>query len=250
MKSYIITTILAAATAVMAVPAIPKRDVCGPNSNCEFKEVDGEMTYVFKEGMGPDSSDYEKRFVDRPAGSLARRGEVVTDVLISKSKMEWGCWASVYNAVANTIETKCKTSQCDTLDPGKFSVQYTQNGRGMPIERELSIQVDGKYPADSKDKLKQAILSAITHDTTEEKTVWWGSGNRINGGGACPMKLFSKSVSVARFEDGSLKDNMKFIASLGNSENFCMASQMLTAIGGAISGIAGGFFGLVSATCT
>lgn len=252
MKSYILITVLAAATAIMALPTGAGPDVCGPNSNCEIKEVDGEIAYVFKEGMGPGSSDYQKRFVALPEGSLARRAEIKTTLYISKQKMEWGCRASVYNAVANTIENKCHgdVGTCETWSKSTFPVQWVKkSGHGIPVERELGINVDGVYPdTAARDNLKQAILATINYDTTEERNIRWESASKSqNLGGLCPMKLFANSVAVTRFENGNMKDNMKFEAKMGDNEDFCLVKDVVDSVVGSVNGIAGGFFGAVSA---
>ncbi|KAK6221734.1 hypothetical protein QIS74_04606 [Colletotrichum tabaci] len=174
--------------------------------------------------------------------SVKRAKKVETKVTYGKTKIEYGCDASVHYTFKGLEELCAKGSNaCDEGTPWSREVSWT-SGNENPDETEITIKAEGRwYDEDERKNLIEAIMkTARTEEpaTIEIKDKKW-SGRVVGSlqplSGTCKMTQFPNFVDVTVFEDEEPKSWMSVKVSLEAAEG----------VAGAIHGIAGAFFGTV-----
>ncbi|KAL6849290.1 hypothetical protein ACO1O0_008826 [Amphichorda felina] len=258
--------LLASIGAAMAA----SNDICGPDSNCEFVDVSGRKTIRFRENMGPGSDDYVTRFGNKEEQMRrlrARKGDdIKTKVTIGENEIPWGCRSDIVveDWIREGLDELCKDNGCDEGSDKKFDSEYVVVE--SLDEADLIITAEGIYPDGFKDNFIDAMAAippsgAVTWK--EKDYVIWGA---VASPTTCDSPRFANYVQVSKFEgDTNLVGHMEFKAELSIKDEsgqtqynthidlflaICeMINKILGSVAGAVSGIGGGFFGLVEVMC-
>lgn len=272
------TLLLCTIGTAMALPS-GSFDVCGPGSNCErVTNRHGRDVIRFKEGMGPGSKDYIRRF-GNDAEKLHRRDDVTTHVTIGDTEIGYYCGEEdaikVRDYVVNALNTLCSDTGCDEGSDWTVPSQYVKDDSFDSAQ--VTITAEGTYPSGWMVHFVDAI-GVIPENgavTTKEMTYFtWGAVPKQD---SCIAKRMANYAKVAKFDGIDLVGSIDFTAKLDiddssgkscsreESQTFTLRRCLLTygnpgacelvntilgAITGAVSGIAGGFFGVVGTLCS
>lgn len=233
-------------------------------------------------GEEPGSANYASRFRKRSVAvqdAKASQSGVDTNLDMGKTMINYGSTLP-YEALEHLRES-CGGSACDTTGTKVFTkhageaplrsfcwifYQVSRSRKPLlvstigwntcgPDDVELELKPQGQYSGDQeRDNFIKALKAQVAQGI-ETKKVWW-PGNPFNETFECregeqDEHKQSNIVSANRSVDSNLQGFPSVEVQHGAEEdgNCGRVLDALGAAAGAINGIAGGFFGLLSFTC-
>ncbi|CZT22019.1 uncharacterized protein RCC_07888 [Ramularia collo-cygni] len=236
-----------------------------PKDGLNYELYTNSLGYTasrFKPGMEPGSDDYARRFgagannitldLTSGDGQLTKRAENRnTDPFMGRKQIAYGCDTDIPGTVFDKLHTLCQDTHCDEGIEETIETSYPTYGRKESAT--ITIKAAGNYPSG----MKHAFIWAVQAMAMPEAVEWKWIETNVDALGHTPARAAGCDVSyssnffsvVMRGDDGSQMGemNVEVDFKVDGEDALCdLVFPLGEAIAGAIHGIAGGIFGVVS----
>ncbi|UZP40235.1 hypothetical protein NXS19_008051 [Fusarium pseudograminearum] len=179
----------------------------------------------------------------------------VDEVNIGRKLTDYGCAASIRKPIEESLNMLCRDGFCDQSISYVRTIDWLDNGFGSGMSRrKLIVDIKGNYRGSrTKGNVIEAAKRIVNPDSVShaKRSLKIDSTTCLRYGickiVTCDMSKFANFISITKFEDPATYISIDMHIRMNESNNHCIARGVLSAIGGAISGIAGGFFGIADA---
>ncbi|KAI8713658.1 hypothetical protein NCS52_01310700 [Fusarium sp. LHS14.1] len=178
---------------------------------------------------------------------VSRAAKKQTKVFLGKTQVDYGCEASIRKTLGEAIHSLCRGGFCDGGSKYTRKVDHMDNSRRRKawVQVEITGTYRGKH---TRGHIAESVKRTVTPETAKPavRTYYGQSFNPILQ--KCKMSKFTNYIHVYKnFGDDV---NVQIRISLKTTNSFCPTLKVLESVSGAFNGAAGGFWGLVSLSCT
>lgn len=191
-----------------------------------------------------------------PLEALSKRQDdfegYTTNIGLGDVQTDFGCDQSIREILHSAIISLCNGGICNGGRSYTQEVAIELEHFGSTRTADVVVDIRGSYNGNVRHHLIQAIEETVNPDTVgsyDHTYSYNGAGEEWMG--KCRMSAFSNYVALVRRKpDGGMVDELQIDISLDlGNDAWCHAAAWTGTVVGTVSGLAGGFFGLVSAHC-
>ncbi|KAI9781796.1 MAG: hypothetical protein M1816_002186 [Peltula sp. TS41687] len=231
-------------------------EACDAASNCQVSDGPFGLSIGFVPGEEPGSTNYTRRFAKRFDPSVGMsvieaRDEsgMHTKALMGDKLINYGSyepWDAIEQVKQACYETSCLTASPVTLDTKIISASCDTSAK-------LVLKPSGQYhDLDERNNYFEAAKAAVARGIQEKPQTYTGPIQK--DGISCILKATehhqSGFVSVTKWDGKDLQGFLSIEVQAKEEGGDCdRILGIAESVGGAISGLAGGFFGLASLAC-
>ncbi|XEV01473.1 hypothetical protein FSHL1_006760 [Fusarium sambucinum] len=221
--------------------------------------------YMRRMGITPleeleDVSTLEEHDIGTLPLPLGERGELLeraggTRVNIGRTLTDYGCAASVRKPIEESLNMICSNGFCDQSVTYVRTIDWLNNGFGAGMSRkQLRVDIKGNYRGpQTKGHFIEAAKRIVNPDSVSHarRSLKVDTTTCRNYGickiVTCDMSKFANFISISKLDNFDTYISIDMNIKMHETNNHCIALSVMTAIARAISGLAGGFFGLATA---